>query len=331
MPQRGAKNGTSVSWCELRFRRRSCVRGAVRRLPPRTGAEKRLETGATIRPIRSTECRFAGAVYSIGGSAGKQSTVTERGSVFPLKDDIPTHRRPVVTVAIIAANVLVYLFQHGGFGSFEASVFALGVTPQDVSSGVDHYPPSLAPPLATIVTSMFAHGGLFHIGGNMLFLWIFGNNVEDDMGPVKFLIFYLLCGVGAAGAQIALDPSSPIPMVGASGAIAGVLGAYLLLYPHARVLALVPIFFFLQLIWVPAVIFLVLWFALQLLGGFTTAAGGGGVAFWAHVGGFVVGVLLVRPFAGRIWRTDEEGGWRTMNPRSRQPWRQQDRFRDFRR
>ncbi|WP_373045571.1 rhomboid family intramembrane serine protease [Vulgatibacter sp.] len=246
--------------------------------------------------------------------------------MFPLKDDIPTHHKPVITTLLIAANVLVYLFQHAGFPSFEASVFSLGVTPREVTTGVDSWPPSLAPPLATIFTSMFAHGGLFHIGGNMLFLWIFGNNVEDDMGPVKFLAFYLLCGVAAAGAQIVLEPASQIPMVGASGAIAGVLGAYLLLYPHARVLALVPIFFFIQLIWVPAVIFLVLWFVFQLFGGFMAAGSeGGGVAFWAHVGGFVMGLLLVRPFAGRIWRTDEEGAWRGLNPRSRAPWRRQRR------
>jgi len=242
--------------------------------------------------------------------------------VFPLKDDIPTRRRPVVTVAILLANVGVYLFQHVAFPSFQASIFSLGLTPVEVVSGVDRWPPSLVPPAATLFTSMFTHGSLAHIGSNMLFLWIFGNNVEDDMGPVKFLIFYLLCGLGAAGAQIALGPGSDVPMVGASGAIAGVLGAYLLLYPHARVLALVPIFFFLQLVWVPAVIFLALWFVLQVLGGFATAgATGGGVAYAAHVGGFLVGVLLVRPFAGRIWRTDEEGGWRRMDPRSGAMWR----------
>jgi membrane associated rhomboid family serine protease len=239
--------------------------------------------------------------------------------VFPLKDDIPTRRRPVVTVALLLANVGVYLFQHAAYPTFQASIFSLGVTPREVVTGVDSWPPSLLPPVATLLTSMFSHGGLAHIGSNMLFLWIFGNNVEDDMGRFKFLLFYLLCGLGAAGAQILVAPSSEIPMVGASGAIAGVLGAYLLLYPHARVLALVPIFFFLQLIWVPAVIFLALWFVLQVLGGFATAgAAGGGVAYAAHVGGFVIGVLLVRPFAGRIWRTDEEGGWRRMNPRT--PW-----------
>lgn len=242
--------------------------------------------------------------------------------MFPIKDDIPTYHRPVVTVALILANVAVYLFQHTAFGSFEASIFGIGLTPREVVTGVDEWPPSMVPPLLTLFTSMFAHGGFVHIASNMLFLWIFGNNVEDDMGPLRFLVFYVLCGLAAAGAQIALAPESNVPMVGASGAIAGVLGAYLLLYPHARVLALVPIFFFIQLLWVPAVIFLVLWFLMQLLGGFATPAGGGGVAFWAHVGGFVAGVLLVRPFAGRIWRVEEEGGWRRANPRSRHPWRQ---------
>lgn len=242
--------------------------------------------------------------------------------MFPLKDDIPTRNRPVVTVALIAANVAVFLWQMANPAAFEGAIYALGLTPVEVTTGIDRIPHSLAPPLLTVFTSMFAHGGLFHLGGNMLFLWIFGNNVEDDMGPAKFLAFYLLCGVAAAGAQIAAGPTSTVPMVGASGAIAGVLGAYLLLYPHARVLALVPIFFFIRLIWIPAVIFLALWFGLQLLGGFG-AAGEGGVAFWAHVGGFVAGVVLVRPFAGRIWRTDEEGGWRRMQARGglrRDPW-----------
>jgi membrane associated rhomboid family serine protease len=227
--------------------------------------------------------------------------------VFPLKDDIPTRRRPYVTVALIAANVAVYLLQTSI--GLERSVYLLGLVPRELFTGQELSPYALVPPWGNLFTSMFSHGGLAHLGGNMLFLWIFGNNVEDDMGHGRFLAFYLLAGLAAAGAQLVTDPASTIPMVGASGAVAGVLGGYLLLYPHARVLALVPVFFFLRLMWIPAVVFLGLWFLLQILGIFGPS---GGVAFWAHIGGFVAGLLLVRPFAGRIWRTDEEGGWRRM-------------------
>jgi len=157
------------------------------------------------------------------------------------------------------------------------------------------------PPYYTLVTSAFLHGGWLHLGGNMLYLWIFGNNVEDAMGHLGFLAFYLLCGAAAALAQVALQPASTVPMVGASGAIAGVLGAYLVLYPHARILALVPLGFFTQLAEVPAVLFLPLWFLLQLLYGIASLGVetqvGGGVAFGAQGGGFVAGVRLVRIFA----------------------------------
>lgn len=236
--------------------------------------------------------------------------------MFPLKDDIPSRRPPIVTVMLLITNVAVFFWQLTGFTSFESSVYALGVIPEDLLHPSAHTGAFL-PGGLTIFTSMFSHGGLAHLGGNMLFLWIFGNNVEDDMRKVKFAIFYVICGLVAAFAQIAMEPDSPLPMVGASGAIAGVLGAYLLLYPHARILALVPIFFFIRLIWVPAIVFLGLWFVFQLVGGFATPGGQGGVAFWAHTAGFVAGMVLVRPFAGRIWRTDEEGGWRRAPPRSR--------------
>jgi membrane associated rhomboid family serine protease len=225
--------------------------------------------------------------------------------VIPLKDDIPTRERPVVTVALIAVNTVVFFFQ---LSLGPQSVFLLGLVPSALTSHAG-MTQGLVPPWATVLTSMFSHGGWLHLGGNMLYLWIFGNNVEDDMGRGKFLLFYLLCGAAAAGAQVAMDPTSTVPMVGASGAIAGVLGAYLLLYPHARVWVLVPIFFFLRFVWVPAVLYLGLWFLWQLLS--SVGGGEGGVAFMAHVGGFIAGMLLVKPFAGRIWRTNEEGGWRT--------------------
>jgi membrane associated rhomboid family serine protease len=156
-----------------------------------------------------------------------------------------------------------------------------------------------------VVSSMFLHGGLLHFGGNMLYLWIFGDNVEDRMGHGRFLFFYLLCGVAAALAQTLTNPNSLVPMVGASGAIAGVMGAYLVLYPHSRIVTLVPIFLFIQVIEVPAVFFLGIWFLLQFISGVgsvASAAGGepaGGVAFWAHVAGFVAGVSGVLVFRRR--------------------------------
>lgn len=238
--------------------------------------------------------------------------------MLPFKDDVPTRSFPVVTVTLIVANVAIFVWQLGS--GFQASVFRLGMIASEVVSGVDLLPAALGPPALGLLTHQFAHGGVMHILGNMLYLWIFGNNVEDAMGKPKFLIFYLLCGVAAAGAQIAADPSAKIPMVGASGAVAGVLGAYLMLYPHARVLALVPIVIFIKLMWIPAIFFLGIWFAMQLFGVFGADSG---VAFWAHIGGFLAGVLLVKPFAGELFRTGREGGFsRPQRPASlKGPWR----------
>ncbi|AKU91348.1 rhomboid family intramembrane serine protease [Vulgatibacter incomptus] len=220
--------------------------------------------------------------------------------MLPLKDDLPVRRFPLVTIALVAANVAVFAWQIAKAPSFVDSIRFLGMVP-GAFAPADSAPVGL-PPVLTIFTSMFAHGSLLHLGGNLLFLWIFGNNVEDAMGRLGFLGFYVLCGIGAAAAQVGFDPASQIPMVGASGAIAGVLGAYFLLYPRARVLTVIPIFVFLKFIWVPAIFFLGIWFVFQLLGGLGTPEGAGGVAFWAHVGGFVAGLLLVKPFAGTIWR-----------------------------
>jgi membrane associated rhomboid family serine protease len=173
----------------------------------------------------------------------------------------------------------------------------------------------------TVVTSMFLHGGLLHFGGNMLYLWIFGDNVEDRLGHARFAVFYLLCGLVAALAQTAMNPDSIYPMVGASGAIAGVMGAYFVMYPHSRIVTLVPIFFFIQLIEIPAIFFLGIWFLMQFLSGVGSVAeaasrpSGAGVAFWAHVAGFVAGVAGVyvfrRPERQRVeWWNDEGGGRR---------------------
>ncbi len=222
--------------------------------------------------------------------------------VIPVQDDIPTRIRPYVTWTLIAACVAAFTgqFTSGGTG-FERSVFALGGIPSVLLGSVS-LPPDLAwvPPWATVVTSMFLHGGLGHLLGNMLFLWIFGNNVEDAMGHLRFLAFYLLCGVAAVLTQVLPDPTSNLPMVGASGAISGVLGAYMLLYPRARVLlALPPPFIFITIGWFRAIWVLAGWFALQLLMG--AGAGSpdgeaGGVAFGAHIGGFVAGVALIPLF-----------------------------------
>ena len=222
--------------------------------------------------------------------------------VIPVQDDNPTRIRPYVTGSLIAACIAAFVWQFtsGGTG-FERSVFALGVIPSVLLGSVS-LPPDLAwvPPWATVATSMFLHGGLGHLLGNMLFLWIFGNNVEDAMGHLRFLAFYLLCGVAAVFAQVLPDPNSNLPMVGASGAISGVLGAYMLLYPRARVLlALPPPFIFITIGWFRAIWVLAGWFALQLLmgaGARPPEGEAGGVAFGAHIGGFVAGVVLIPLF-----------------------------------
>jgi membrane associated rhomboid family serine protease len=153
-----------------------------------------------------------------------------------------------------------------------------------------------------LFSSMFLHGGWFHIIGNMLYLWIFGDNVEDRLGHGRFVLFYILCGLAAALTQIYLNPTSKVPMVGASGAVAGILGAYLLLFPHSRILALIPLGFFIQFAEIPALVFLVFWFLMQFLSGavsLTAASSGGGVAWWAHIGGFAGGMALVYVFPKR--------------------------------
>jgi membrane associated rhomboid family serine protease len=223
--------------------------------------------------------------------------------VIPLRDVIPSRTTPYVTVGLIAANVLVFLRQitlHEA--DLEEFVLYYGLVPAAFS-------------WIAVLTSMFLHGGFLHIGGNMLFLWIFGDNVEDRMGHGRFLVFYVLCGAAAALAQTAMSPDSIKAMVGASGAVAGVMGAYFVLYPHSRILTLVPIFFFIHVMEVPAIIFLGLWFLLQFVSGvgsMAAATGGepaGNIAFWAHVAGFVAGVSGVivfrRPERQRVeWWND---------------------------
>jgi membrane associated rhomboid family serine protease len=238
--------------------------------------------------------------------------------VFPLRDNVPTDRFPVVTVALILINVLAYfLWQRGGIldGPDAQHVVDFGAIPyeftnpgenceltrggQAVECGPDA--PDQPPTALTAVTSMFMHGSILHLGGNMLFLWIFGNNVEDSMGRGRFVLFYLLAGLAALAAQIAVSLDAPVPTIGASGAVAGVLGGYLLLYPRARVVTLIFLVFFFTIIEIPAMIVLGLWFLQQLyfgLADFVNPVGeGGGVAYFAHIGGFVFGLALIKVFA----------------------------------
>jgi len=219
--------------------------------------------------------------------------------VIPLRDNIPSYRTPIVTVGLIAANILVYVNQLMLPPQAAVQfVYLYGLIPLEISGG-DLLVPHPVPLYATVFTSMFVHGGLFHLGGNMLYLWIFGDNVEDRIGRLKFLVFYLLSGLAAAATQIWTDPASKIPMVGASGAISGVLGAYLFLFPHARVLTLIPLGFFYRIVEIPALIVLGLWIVVQVLNGVgTLGVQVGGVAWFAHIGGFVAGLGMVVLLSG---------------------------------
>ncbi len=248
--------------------------------------------------------------------------------MFPIRDNIPTDRTPFVTIALIVANVLAYfLFQKGGLSvgspattvdghltGYAQNLFDYGVIPYEITHPDQHCSLALngcgkiaddqPSTWLTPLTAMFMHGGLLHLGGNMLFLWIFGNNVEDSMGRVRYIAFYVLGGLAAFALQIAIGPNSTIPNIGASGAIAAVLGGYILLYPRARVLTFVFIILFFTVIELPAFIVLGLWFAEQIAFGATGlshgGADGGGVAYFAHIGGFAFGLLLVKVFATRV-------------------------------
>jgi rhomboid family protein len=280
--------------------------------------------------------------------------------VIPLKDDIPTSRFPVITVAIIAINIAVFIWQLSfptdpelsqieGFDAIQQSSLEYGAVPyritrpgedpdcaigavgepvngqfepgvvcegtsefteaetnaqQNPGSDLGPFPIEQAAWFVTLFTSMFMHGGILHIAGNMLFLWVFGNNIEDSMGRLKFVLFYLLAGLVAVYSQAALDTSSTAPTIGASGAVAGVLGAYALLHPAARVLTLIFIIFFVTLVEIPALILLGIWFILQFLPAVGQVAtpeigGGAGVAYFAHVGGFLFGLAAIKLFATR--------------------------------
>ena len=253
--------------------------------------------------------------------------------MFPLKDNIPTDRFPVVTVALIVINVLAYfLWQRGGitlgdptsphyfdnlvrYSEFPYEVTHPGQQCIPVNEQTFECAKSygaqydLPPTYLTVFTAMFMHGGLLHLGGNMLFLWIFGNNVEDSMGPVKFLIFYLLAGLAATAGQLLVGPDAKVPNLGASGAIAGVLGGYILLFPRARVVTVIFIVFFFTIVELPALAILGFWFIQQLLFGYfdlNSGGVGGGVAYFAHIGGFAFGLLAIKVFADERKRRRQE-------------------------
>jgi membrane associated rhomboid family serine protease len=220
--------------------------------------------------------------------------------ILPIRDHNPRMRFPRAVLALVLVNTAIYLFLVVMDLVSELDLTA-GAIPLEITTLRDVGPHDLVPPPFTILTSMFLHAGPWHLIGNMWFLWIFGDNVEDSMGHVRFVVFYLLCGLAAAGAQMLAAPSSIVPMVGASGAIGGVMGAYALLYPRAHVHMFIFLGFYMTTIAVPAIYMLGYWFLLQLLSGLPGLSGGqlGGVAFWAHVGGFLAGLALVSLFKQR--------------------------------
>jgi len=259
--------------------------------------------------------------------------------MFPIRDDNPQILTPYATYAIVALTIAVWVLLQG-MGKeplLSGSICRFGLIPGELMQLV---PSGTRVPLGpasvcvladsgswiTALTAMFMHGGWMHIIGNMWFLWIFGDNVEDAMGPGRFIVFYLLCGLAAAAFQVMAGPSSQIPMVGASGAIGGVMGAYVLLYPHVRVHMLFILIFYVTTFAVPAYLMLGYWFLVQLLSGVATYGGeGGGVAFWAHVGGFLAGALLIFPFRRKeLLDRHPNHGWRRRDSAARN-WRRVDR------
>ena len=230
--------------------------------------------------------------------------------MIPLKDDIPSNTFPIVNVTIIVINVAVFLYQFFLGPEVEPFIERFGVIPADYFQSA-----SSGGGVLRLFTSMFLHGGFMHVGGNMLYLWIFGDNVEDRMGHGRYIVFYLLCGLAAGVTHILTNQESNVPTIGASGAVAGVLGAYTLLYPRARVLVLIPIFYFMEFIRLPALAVLGIWFVMQLFQGTLALSANstatGGVAWWAHVGGFLFGISTIYLFAKK--RTSvaiREADWR---------------------
>lgn len=208
--------------------------------------------------------------------------------MIPIKDDNPRTSIPFITISLIVVNLIVFIYEINLGPQFGVFIREYGAIPTYIVQGQK---------LGTLFTSMFLHAGFFHLGGNMLYLWIFGDNVENYLGHFRFIYFYLICGLIAAMSHILLGGLSDVPMVGASGAISGILGGYIVKYPRARVLVIIPIIWFLEIRKIPALFVLGFWFIIQIFSGISSIGiGGGGVAFWAHVGGFIAGLLLINLF-----------------------------------
>ncbi len=213
---------------------------------------------------------------------------------IPIRDDAPTVCTPYVTIGLIAINSLVFLFSYmQGINSFNLMTFQFGFIPFELTQAVELTPQLPASTYLTMFTSMFMHGGWMHLIGNMLFLWIFGNNIEDYFGPIKFIIFYLASGLAAIALFTLFGPNLQIPLVGASGAIAGLMGSYMILHPKAKITVLI-VYFFIQFVHLPAKVVIGIWFAIQLFMSFTGNSSGGGTAYLAHVGGFIFGWLVLK-------------------------------------
>lgn len=219
--------------------------------------------------------------------------------MIPLKDNVPTRTFPIITVCLMVVNILLFLWQRLLMPAAEAEMIyrTFGLVPKEFAVALAARPDLLPYNAMTVITSMFLHGGFLHLGGNMLYLWIFGNNIEDAMGHGRFLLFYLLGGVVAAAFQLLYDPSSEIPMIGASGAVSAVLGAYLVLFPYARVSTLIFIIIFVKVVQLPAMVLLTIWFLMQVLYSQTD-----GVAWYAHIGGFVFGLVTIKLFRRKARR-----------------------------
>ncbi|WP_084462514.1 rhomboid family intramembrane serine protease [Oceanibaculum pacificum] len=250
--------------------------------------------------------------------------------MIPLSDDNPTERQAILTILLIVACIAVFAWQASlGDDAGNRAVYALGLIPS-VLLGTQVLPAGVAlvDPWMTVLTSMFLHGGWLHLGGNMLYLWIFGNNVEEALGRVRYLLFYLLCGGAAAFLQVAADPASGVPMIGASGAISGVLGAYLLLFPRTNVWVLIPLGLFTRMTPLPAILVLGFYFVIQIVSALLDTGSEGGVAWYAHIGGFVAGMLLVGLlkrrdvplFGAPRRRVRTAGPWSRRQRRGSGPW-----------
>lgn len=217
-------------------------------------------------------------------------------SMIPLKDNIPTRTKPIITVCVIFVNILIFLWQRLVLTAVQGdSIYKYyGLVPHEFFLAFTGKYGLLPYNVLTIFTSMFLHGGFIHLGGNMLYLWIFGNNIEDSMGHGRFIFFYIVSGIAAAFFQLLYDPTSSVPMIGASGAVSGILGAYLLLFPYARIKTLIFIFIFIKVVELPAVVLLTIWFFMQIL-----FSQGEGVAWYAHIGGFIFGLITIKIFTAK--------------------------------